>query len=157
MKYYTKPQIINAQTAIIKIQERIIKAKAAAARIYKAELKETEKLFNRAYENWLTSMDIIAGLEKDKINVWAQRNDAIRNYNAIHQLASYAAVPPLKHYDLPENMVLDPSKEYDFDVQSTVLESGKVKNKIIVFPKSPPSQDYTKKKKRRKKSKCKRK
>ena len=37
-------------------------------------------------------------------------------------------------------------------VESTVLESGKVKNKIIVFPKSPPSQDFKKKSKKRKKS-----
>ena len=157
MKYYTKPQIINAQTAIIKIQERIIKAKAAAARIYKTKLKESLILERRALDNWLSALDIIAGLERDKINVWAQRNDAIRNYNAIHQLASYAAVPPLQHYDLPENMSLDPSKEYDFNVESTVLESGKVKNKIIVFAKSPPSQDFKKMKKKRKKSKWKRK
>ena len=68
------------------------------------------------------------------------------------KLASYAAVPPLKHYDLPENMMLDPSKEYDFDVKSTVLESGKVKNKIIVFPKSQKQQDLKKKKKKRKNS-----
>ena len=103
-------------------------------------------------DNWLSSLDMIEGLENDKKNVWSQRNDAVRNYNAIHQLASYAAVPPLKHYDLPENMMLDPSKEYDFDVKSTVLESGKVKNKIIVFPKSQKQQDLKKKKKKRKNS-----
>ena len=152
---FSKAQIINAQKAIIEIQEQIIKANAASARTYKAELKTTVKLYGRAMTNWLTSLDMIAGLERDKKNVWAQRNDAVRNYNAIHQLASYAAVPPLKHYDLPENMSLDPSKEYDFNVESTVLESGKVNNKIIVFPKSPPSQECTKKKKRRKKTKCK--
>ena len=95
---------------------------------------------------------MIAGLERDKKNVWAQRNDAVRSNNAIHQLASYAAVPPLKHYDLPENMELDPSKEYDFDVTSTVLESGKIKNKIIVFPKSQKQRDFKKKKKKRKNS-----
>ena len=139
--------------AIIKIQEKIIKANAASAGTYKTELKESQIFERRALDNWLSSLDMIAGLENDKKNVWAQRNDAVRNYNAIHQLASYAAVPPLQHYDLPENMVLDPSKEYDFDVTSTVLESGKIKNKIIVFPKSPPSQDFKKKKKKRKKSK----
>ena len=152
---FSKAQIINAQKAIIEIQEQIIKANAASARTYKVELETTVKLYGRAMNNWLTSLDMIGGLERDKKNVWAQRNDAVRNYNAIHQLASYAAVPPLKHYDLPENMSLDPSKEYDINVESTVLESGKVNNKIIVFPKSPPSQEYTKKKKRRKKTKCK--
>ena len=96
---------------------------------------------------------MIAGLYRDKQNIWNQRNQAVRDYNAIHQLASYAAVPPLKHYDLPENMTLDPSKEYDFDVESTVLESGKVKNKIIVFPKSQKRRDLKKKKKKSKKSK----
>ena len=136
--------------AIIKIQERIIKANAASARTYKAELKETTELFNKAFENWLTSMDMIAGLEKDRKDIWSQRNDAVRDYNAIHQLASYAAVPPLKHYDLPENMRLDPSKEYDFQVKSTVLESGRVKNKIIVSPKSSPKQDSKKNKKKNK-------
>ena len=139
--------------AIIKIQGRIIKANAASAGTYKTELKETTKFLNRAMANWLSSLDMIAGLENDKKNVWAQRNDAVRDYNAIHQLASYAAVPPLKHYDLPENIVLDPSKEYDFNVTSTVLESGKVKNKIIVFPKSYKQQDFQKKTKRRKKLK----
>ncbi len=39
-------------------------------------------------------------------------------------------------------MQLDPSQEYDFDVKSTVLESGKVKNRIIVFPKSYKQQDF---------------
>jgi hypothetical protein len=139
--------------AIIKIQEKIIKANAAAARTYKAELKETIELYGRAMENWLSAVDMIAGLEKDRINIWAQRNDAVRDYNAIHQLASYAAVPPLRHYDLPENMQLDPSKEYDFNVTSTVMESGKVKNKITVFPKSLPSQDLKKKKKKNKRIK----
>ena len=102
--------------------------------------------------NWLSSLDLIAGLHEDRKNVWYQRNEAVRDYNAIHQLASYAAVPPLKHYDLPENMMLDPSKEYDFDVTSTVMESGKVKNKIIVFPKSQKKQDLKKKSKKRKNS-----
>ena len=143
--------------AIIKIQEKIIKANAASARIYKTKLKESRIFERRAMDNWLSSVDKIGGLYRDKQNIWNQRNQAVRDYNAIHQLASYAAVPPLKHYDLPENMTLDPSKEYDFDVESTVLESGKVRNKIIVFPKSSPSRDVKKKKKRRKKSKCKRK
>ena len=152
---FSKAQIINAQKAIIEIQEQIIKANAASARTYKAELKVTVKLYGKAMDNWLSAMDMAAGHARDKKKIWAQRNDAVRNYNAIHQLASYAAVPPLQHYDLPENMSLDPSKEYDFNVESTVLESGKVKNKIIVFAKSPPSQDFKKNKKRRKKTKCK--
>ena len=139
--------------AIIKIQEKIIKANAAAARTYKAELKETIELYGRAMENWLSAVDMIAGLEKDRINIWAQRNDAVRDYNAIHQLASYAAVPPLRHYDLPENMQLDPSQEYDFNVKSTLMESGRVRNKLIVSPKSSPTQDFKKNKKKRKKSK----
>ena len=145
--------IIKDLKAIIKIQEQIIKANAASARTYKAELKVTVKLYGKAMDNWLSAMDMAAGHAHDKKKIWAQRNDAVRNYNAIHQLASYAAVPPLQHYDLPENMVLDPSKDYDFDVQSTVLESGKVSNKIKISPKSPPTQDFKKKKKRRKKTK----
>ena len=136
---------------IIKIQERIIKANAASARTYKAKLKETEKLYQRAMVNWLSSMDMLAGYEKDKKDIWAQRNDAVRDYNAIHQLASYADVPPLKHYGLPENMNLDPSIDYDFQVKSTVLESGRVVNKIVVSPKSQCFQDFKKNKKKRKK------
>ena len=147
-----KPTIKDLK-AIIKIQEQIIKANAAAARTYKAELKVTVKLYGKAMDNWLSAMDMAAGHAHDKKKIWAQRNDAVRNYNAIHQLASYAAVPPLQHYDLPENMVLDPSKEYDFNVQSTVLESGKVSNKIKICPKSPPPQDFKKNKKRRKNKK----
>lgn len=137
--------------AIIKIQEQIIRANAASAGIYKAELKETNKLYHKAMQNWLSSIDMIAGLQRDKQSIWDQRNQAVRDYNAIHKLASYADVPPLKHYDLPENMQLDPSKEYDFNVTSTVLESGKVKNRIIISPKSSKQQDFKKKKKRSKK------
>ena len=150
---YSRPQIITALTAIIKIQEKIIKANAASARTYKAELKVTVKLYGKAMDNWLSAMDMAAGHAHDKKKIWAQRNDAIRNYNAIHQLASYASVPPLKHYDLPENMILDPSKEYDFNVKSILMESGKVRNKLIVTPKSQPTQDFKKNKKRSKKSK----
>ena len=137
--------------AIIKIQEKIIKANAAAAGIYKAELKETIKLYERAMENWLSAVDMISGYEKDKKIIWAERNDAVRDYNAIHQLASHAAVPPLRHYDLPENMQLDPSQEYDFNVKSTLMESGRVRNKLIVSPKSHAVQDFKKNKKKRKK------
>ena len=118
--------------AIIKIQEKIIKANAVSAKTYKAELKKTIKLYNRALENWLSSVDRVAGLYRDKQDIWNQRNQAVRDYNAIHQLASYASVPPLNHYDLPENMNLDPSKVYDFAVDSKVMESGLVKNRIIV-------------------------
>jgi len=150
---YSKPQIITALTTIVKIQEKIIKANAAAARIYKTKLKETIKLYDKAMVNWLTSIDMIAGLQRDKQSIWDQRNQAIRDYNAIHKLASYAEVPPLKHYDLPENIKLDPSKEYDFNVKSILMESGKVRNKLIVTPKSQPTQDFKKNKKRSKKSK----
>ena len=138
--------------AIIKIQEKIIKANAASARIYKTKLKESRVFERRALDNWLTSLDLIAGLDKDKQNIWNQRNEAVRDYNAIHKLASYAAVPPLKHYDLPENMELDPSKEYDFKVKSSVLESGQTYNQILVFPKSQRNQDLKKKSKKRKNS-----
>jgi len=148
MKYKNKDLV-----QIIKIQEKVIRANAAAAGIYKAELKETIKLYERAMENWLSAVDMIAGLEKDRKDIWAQRNDAVRDYNAIHQLASFAAVPPLRHYDLPENMQLDPSQEYDFNVKSTLMESGRVRNKLIVSPKSLPTQDFKKKKKKHKKSK----
>ena len=146
MKYNNKDLV-----QIIKIQEKIIRASAAAAGTYKAELKETIKLYERAMENWLSAVDMIAGYEKDKKDIWAQRNDAVRDYNAIHQLASYADVPPLKHYGLPENMNLDPSIDYDFQVKSTVLESGRVVNKIVVSPKSQSVQDFKKNKKKRKK------
>jgi len=63
---FSKAQIINAQKAIIEIQEQIIKANAASARTYKVELKTTVKLYGRAMNNWLTSLDMIGGLERDK-------------------------------------------------------------------------------------------
>ena len=117
---------------IIRILNKTVKAHKNSAKAYKAELKEIKKLFNKSFNNWLSSMDVIAGLDRDKQDIWNQRNQAVRDYNAIHQLATYANVPPLNHYDLPENMNLDPAKEYDFAVDSKVLESGKVKNRIIV-------------------------
>ena len=152
-EYIMPKASIKDLEAIIKIQEQIIKANAASAGTYKTELKVTTKFLNRAMANWLSSVDRIAGLYRDKQNIWNQRNQAVRDYNAIHQLASYGNVPPLNHYDLPENMNLDPSKEYNFNVESTVLESGMVKNKIIVSPKSYKQQDFQKKTKRRKKLK----
>ena len=53
-------QTIKDLKAIIKIQERIIKANAASARTYKAELKVTIKVYNKAMNNWLSSLDLIA-------------------------------------------------------------------------------------------------
>ena len=37
---------------------------AASARTYKVELQTTVKLYGRAMHNWLTSLDMIAGLER---------------------------------------------------------------------------------------------
>ena len=67
---YSKPQIITALTTIVKIQEKIIKANAAAAGIYKAELKETSKLFKKAFNHWMEEMDVTAGLRKDNQDIW---------------------------------------------------------------------------------------
>ena len=117
---------------IVKILNKTVKAYKSSAKTYKAELKEIKKFYNKAFNNWLSSEDKIAGLYRDKQNIWNQRNQAVRDYNAIHQLASYASVPPLNHYDLPENMNLDPSKVYDFAVDSKIMESGLVKNRIVV-------------------------
>ena len=121
---------------IIKLLNKTVKAHKNSAKIYKAELKEVKKLYNKVFNNWLSSMDMIAGLNRDKQNIWNQRNQAVRDYIAIHQLAAYANVPSLKHYDLPENMNLDPSKNYDFTVDSKVMESGRVKNRIVVKEKN---------------------
>tara|TARA_Y100000310_G_C20513400_1_gene729978 strand:- start:547 stop:747 length:201 start_codon:yes stop_codon:yes gene_type:complete len=63
-------QTIKDLKAIIKIQERIIKANAASARTYKAELKVTIKVYNKSMNNWLSSLDLIAGLHEDRKNVW---------------------------------------------------------------------------------------
>ena len=41
---YSKAQMIKAQTEIIKIMGKIIEANAAAARIYKTKLKESDGL-----------------------------------------------------------------------------------------------------------------
>ena len=61
--------IIKDLKAIIKIQEQIIKANAASARTYKAELKVTVKLYGKAMDNWLSAMDM-AGKVKNKITVF---------------------------------------------------------------------------------------
>ena len=70
---YSKAQLINALTTIIKIQERIIKANAAAARAYKKELKLTTKLYKKAFNHWLEEMDASAGLRKDGQYIWDER------------------------------------------------------------------------------------
>ena len=75
---YSKPQIITALTTIVKIQEKIIKANAAAARTYKKELKETSKLFKKAFNRWMEEMNTSAGLRK-----------AIYDYNALKESYSF--------------------------------------------------------------------
>ena len=124
---YSKAQLINALTTIIKIQERIIKANAAAARAYKKELKLTTKLYKKAFNHWLEEMDASAGLRKDGQYIWDERNKAIYDYNALYALFKLQRVthlPEYEDYELPDGTEV---KDCVLDIEGRMMESGRLK------------------------------
>ena len=137
---YSKPQIITALTTIIKIQERIIKANAASAGIYKTELKALKKLWNRCFKNWLNEIDVSAGLRRDKQNVWDERNKAVYDYNALYglcKLQHVTGLPEYEEYELPNG---DPVSDYVLDIEGRLMESGRIRPiaHLIKIPTTDP-------------------
>ena len=123
--------------AIITIQAKIIKAR-----------EHTFKIYERAL-NVISSKSIIKleSMEQELQQAYKDRNEAIRRYNALHQLGEMA-----------EGMGVDltaklPEKELakwdqsSFKVDTKVLESGRSTYSIRARRKikSPKTQDYTKK------------
>ena len=121
MKYKNKDLV-----RIIKIQERIIKANAAAARHYKKEHKMLGKLYKKAFNAWLDEMDVAAGLRRDCVEIWDERNKAVYDYNAIYRLAKLSRVtrmPEYEDYELPDGSSIS---DYTLDIEGKLLESGRI-------------------------------
>ena len=140
---YSKAQLINALTTIIKIQERIIKANAAAARAYKKELKLTTKLYKKAFNHWLEEMDTSAGLRKDEQYIWDERNKAIYDYNALYALFKLQRVthlPEYEDYELPDGTEV---KDCVLDIEGRMMESGRLRPiaHLIKIPEDNPAWD----------------
>ena len=121
------PETTADLKTIIRIQEKIIRAHSKELKIYKKDNKELNKLFKKAFKNWIESFAVIAGLKKDKKEVWSERNAAVRDYNAVYALAQRGRLTELMRYRLPENHVLD--------VEGKLLESGKTKIVVNTIPK----------------------
>jgi uncharacterized protein YfcZ (UPF0381/DUF406 family) len=104
--------------AIIKIQERIIIA-------HEKRIAWQEKMY---IELWCDGMDLKDAYEKCTAELelaYKDRNEAIRRYNALHELGEMAESAGVDlTAKLPENEKVK-WKDYKFNIKGTVLESGK--------------------------------
>ena len=98
--------------AIITIQEQIIKAREHTFKIYDGMVAHIAEQFE--LESNRMEKEIEAALK--------DRNEAIRRYNALHQLGEMAEGMGI---DLTEKLPENEKAEWDFKVEAKVLESGK--------------------------------
>ena len=123
---------------IIKIQEEIIKSR--------------NRTFD-AYDQILEfAMLKVQSVEQEMQDAYKDRNEAIRRYNALHQLGEMAEAAGVDlTAKLPENQKTDWDPAY-FKVNAKVLESGKTNYSITTkLKKSRKQQGFPKLHKRRKK------
>ena len=101
--------------AIITIQEKIIKAREHTFKIYERALKVISS----------RSMVELEAMEQELQQAYKDRNEAIRRYNALHQLGEMAQNAGVDlTAKLPENEKVK-WKDHEFDIKTSVLESGK--------------------------------
>ena len=98
--------------AIITIQEKIIKAREHTFKIYDQMLAHIAEQFELEFNR----------MEKKIEASLKDRNEAIRRYNALHQLGEMAEGMGI---DLTEKLPENEKAEWDFKVEAKVLESGK--------------------------------
>ena len=105
-------KLIKDHEKIIKIQEKIIKTR-----------EHTFKLYERAL-NVISSKSIIKleSMEQEMELAYKDRNEAIRRYNALHQLGEMAEGMGI---DLTKKLPENEKAKWDFKVEAKVLESGK--------------------------------
>ena len=101
--------------AIITIQGKIIKAREHTFKIYERALKVISS----------RSMVELEAMEQELQEAYKDRNEAIRRYNALHQLGEMAEGMGIDlTKKLPEHE-FNKWKDHEFDIKGRVLESGK--------------------------------
>ena len=101
--------------AIITIQGKIIKAREHTFKIYERALKVISS----------RSMVELEAMKKELQQAYKDRNEAIRRYNALHQLGEMAEGMGIDlTKKLPEHE-FNKWKDHEFDIKGRVLESGK--------------------------------
>ena len=106
---------------IIKIQEKIIKAQNKTIKYY-------EDQYWQLHLNVLVIKDAYKEQQKELELVYKDRNKAIRNYNALHQLGKFAADLGVDlTAKLPENQKVK-WKDHKFSVDTKVMESGRAQS-----------------------------
>ena len=102
---------------IIKIQERIIKAREHTFKIYDGMIAHIAEQFELESSR----------MEKEIEAAMKDRNEAIRRYNALHQLGQMAKDCGVDlSAKLPEHEK-NKWKDFKFDINARVLESGQTK------------------------------
>ena len=101
--------------AIITIQGKIIKAREHTFKIYERALKVVSS----------RSMVELEAMKQELQQAYKDRNEAIRRYNALHQLGEMAEGMGIDlTKKLPEHE-FNKWKDHEFDIKGRVLESGK--------------------------------
>lgn len=129
---------------IIEIQEKIIKAQNKTIKYY-------EDQYWQLHLNAMELNDVYEKQQKELELVYKDRNKAIRNYNALHQLGKFAADLGVDlTAKLPENQKVK-WKDHKFSVDTKVMESGRAQSVIKLIKQSSNGQDFKKNKNRNKK------
>ena len=103
---------------IITIQEKIIKAN-------KERIAAQEQMYVELWCDGMDLKDAYVNQSKELEQVYRDRNEAIRRYNALHELGEMAQGAGVDlTAKLPENQK-EKWKDYDFELKPKVFESGK--------------------------------
>ena len=115
LKSTTKKQFLHA----LKEGERIMQEQQGRIEYQEAaymELWSDAHKLKQAYEDQTKELE----------TAYKDRNEAIRRYNALHQLGKFAEGKGLDLTEkLPENQKTEWNKKYKFSINTKVLESGK--------------------------------
>ena len=127
---------------IIRIQEKIIKARDHTFKIYERVLKQISS----------KSLIKLEAMEQQLELAYKDRNTAIRRYNALHQLGEMAEGMGIDLTEkLPEHE-FNKWKNHEFDIKGRVLESGKTTFSASLKKKvSQEQQDFSRLHKKNKK------
>ena len=137
LKSTTKKQFLHA----LKEGERIMQEQQGRIEYQEAAYMELWSDAHKLKEAYGDQTKELEAAYKD-------RNEAIRRYNALHQLGKFAEGMGIDLTEkLPENQKTEWNKKYNFSIKSKVFESGKTAWTASLKPKqSQPNGDYKKKK-----------
>ena len=129
---------------IIKIQEKIITAQNKT-------IKYSDQQYWQLQLNALGLKKVYEEQQKELELAYKDRNEAIRNYNALHQLGKFAADLGVDlTAKLPENQKVK-WKDHKFSVDTKVMESGRAQSVIKLTKQSSNGQDFKERKRKDKK------